>query len=78
MWATCGAAIADSSEAKARAREHWDGPFGGTFSATAAIVSDYSFAGISQTELEPAVQPGFGYATRDFSEAVPLSAYVWA
>jgi len=78
VWATCGTAMADSSEAKARAREHWDGPFGGTFSATAAIVSDYSFAGISQTELEPAVQPGFGYTTRDLSEAVPISAYLWA
>lgn len=76
-WATCGTAMADSAEARARAKEHWDGPFGGTFSATFAVVSDYSFAGISQTQLQPAVQPGFGYTTLDLNEAVPLSAYVW-
>jgi uncharacterized protein (TIGR02001 family) len=77
LLVTCRVAMADAAEARAKANEHWDGPFGGTFSATFAVVSDYSFGGISQTALQPAVQPGFGYTTPQLGETVALSAYVW-
>src|SRR5260370_30301397 len=37
--------------------QKWTGPFGGTFTATFAFVSQYSFSGISQTRLHPALPP---------------------
>ncbi len=58
--------------------QKWTGPFGGTFTATFAFVSDYSFAGISQTQLQPAVQPSVGDETSTVSDKVLLSAYVGA
>ena len=58
----------------------WHGPFGGFFSASFTVVSDYSFAGISQTNRQPAFQPSFGYRTPSFSETFKSWAYlnVWA
>ena len=41
----------------------WHGPFGGTFSAGAAFVTDYSYRGISQTQRGVAFQPSFTYET---------------
>jgi uncharacterized protein (TIGR02001 family) len=58
--------------------QKWTGPFGGIFTATFAFVSDYSFGGISQTQLQPAIQPSFGYETPTVSDKVLLSAYVGA
>ena len=58
--------------------QKWTGPFGGTFTATFAVVSDYSFGGISQTQRQPAIQPSFGYETPTVSDKVLLSAYVGA
>jgi uncharacterized protein (TIGR02001 family) len=58
--------------------QKWTGPFGGIFTATFAFVSDYSFGGISQTQLQPAIQPSFGYETPTLSDKVLLSAYVGA
>ncbi len=59
-------------------KETWKGPFGGSFTATIAFVTDYSYRGISQTQRQVAVQPSFGYETAPVSEKVPLSAYVGA
>ena len=59
-------------------KETWNGPFGGSFTATFAFVTDYSYRGISQTQRQVAVQPAFGYETAPVSEKVPLSAYVGA
>ncbi len=41
----------------------WHGPFGGTFSAGAAFVTDYSYRGISQTQRGVAFQPFLTYET---------------
>jgi uncharacterized protein (TIGR02001 family) len=54
----------------------WTGPFGGTFNANFAVVTDYSYRGISQTYRNFAAQAGFGYETPAVSEKVPLSAYI--
>lgn len=59
-------------------KETWKGPFGGTFTAGFAVLNDYSYRGISQTQREIAVQAAFGYETRTVSEQIPLSAYVGA
>jgi uncharacterized protein (TIGR02001 family) len=68
---------APAGAAGAREAEHWVAPLGGTFTANLTLVSDYSFGGISQTQRQPAVQPGLGYTTAKVSETVPLSAYLW-
>jgi uncharacterized protein (TIGR02001 family) len=59
-------------------KETWKAPFGGTFSATFAFVTDYSYRGISQTQRQVAGQAAFGYETPQVSEKVHLSAYVGA
>ena len=59
-------------------KESWNGPFGGTWTATFAFATDYSYRGISQTQRQVAVQPSVGYETPQVSEKVPLSAYVGA
>ena len=87
---TTGAARADNEEKtlpsatdkaseKAAEKERWHGPFGGTFSAAFTVVSDYSFAGISQTNRQPAFQPSLSYRTPSVSDTQNLWAYlsVW-
>jgi len=59
-------------------KETWKGPFGGTFTATFAFATDYSYRGISQTQREVAVQPAFGYETPSIGDKVAVSAYVGA
>ena len=59
-------------------KETWKAPFGGSFTATFAFATDYSYRGISQTQRQVAVQPAFTYETPTVSEQVPLSAYVGA
>lgn len=68
----------DPATAPAPEKETWQGPFGGTFTAGFAVLNDYSYRGISQTQREIAVQANLGYETPAFSETVPLSAYVGA
>ena len=59
-------------------KETWNAPFGGSWTATFAFVTDYSYRGISQTQRQVAVQPSFAYETAPVSEKVPLTAYVGA
>lgn len=59
-------------------KETWKGPFGGTFTATFAFATDYSYRGISQTQRQVAFQPSVTYETAPFSEKVPVTAYVGA
>ena len=59
-------------------KETWQAPFGGTFTATFAFVTDYSYRGISQTQRQVAGQMAFGYETAPVSEKVPLTAYLGA
>ena len=59
-------------------KETWNAPFGGTFTATFAAATDYSYRGISQTQRQVAFQPAFTYETPTVSENVALSAYVGA
>jgi len=59
-------------------KETWKAPFGGSFTATFAATTDYSYRGISQTQRQVAVQPAFTYETPTVSENVALSAYVGA
>ncbi|MGL1273876.1 TorF family putative porin, partial [Vibrio parahaemolyticus] len=56
----------------------WKAPFGGTFTAGAAFITDYSYRGISQTQRQVAFQPTLTYETPTVSEKVTLSAYVGA
>ncbi|GEP57239.1 TorF family putative porin [Reyranella soli] len=60
------------------AKEFWKAPFGGSWTATFAFATDYSYRGISQTQRQIAIQPAFTYETPTVSEKVPLSAYVGA
>jgi uncharacterized protein (TIGR02001 family) len=61
-------------------KETWKGPFGGTFSATFAFTTDYSYRGISQTQRQVAAQAAFGYETPSLAvgQDAALSAYVGA
>jgi uncharacterized protein (TIGR02001 family) len=59
-------------------KETWKAPFGGSWTATFAFATDYSYRGISQTQRQVAVQPSFTYETPTVSENVALSAYVGA
>jgi uncharacterized protein (TIGR02001 family) len=59
-------------------KETWKAPFAGSWTATFAFATDYSYRGISQTQRQIAIQPAFTYETPAVSEAVPLSAYVGA
>lgn len=54
-----GAVGAQDGEAKRE--ERWNAPFGGRFSANFTVASDYSYAGISNTQLQPAYQAGLDY-----------------
>ena len=66
----CGSNLALGDES-----ERWNAPFGGAFNATFTVTSDYSFAGISQTKLGPAVQMGIDYRTREISADLPVWFY---
>ncbi len=59
-------------------KETWKAPFGGSFTAGFAVLNEYSYRGISQTQRQVAVQAAFGYETPTVSEKIPLSAYVGA
>lgn len=61
-------------------KETWKAPFGGTFSATFAFATDYSYRGISQTQRQVAAQAAFGYETPSLllGQDAALSAYVGA
>lgn len=50
---TFAGAAAQEAEGK---KEEWHAPFGGRWNAYFTIASDYSYAGISNTELKPAYQ----------------------
>jgi len=74
---TPGQGPAQNTEAPPE-KESWKAPFGGSWTATFAFATDYSYRGISQTQRQVAFQPSFTYETRQVSEQVPLSAYVGA
>ncbi|MGD9882098.1 TorF family putative porin [Reyranella sp.] len=61
-------------------KETWKGPFGGTFTASFAFATDYSYRGISQTQRQVAVQAAVGYETPSLllGQDAALSAYVGA
>ncbi|MGQ0582989.1 MAG: TorF family putative porin [Reyranella sp.] len=77
-----GAAFAqgtpDPATPPATEKESWKAPFGGNFTAGFAFLNDYSYRGISQTQLQVAAQVNVGYETPTISQAVPISAYVGA
>lgn len=67
-----------AATAHAEDKPTWTGPFGGTFNANFAFVTDYSYRGLSQTQRGVAGQMGFGYETPAVSEKVPLTGYLQA
>ena len=74
---TPGQGPAETTPAPAE-KEPWKGPFGGSFTASFAFATDYSYRGISQTQRQVAVQPSLTYETASIGEAVALSAYAGA
>jgi uncharacterized protein (TIGR02001 family) len=72
LLAVCAVSTVNAADEK----EVWHGPFGGTFTAGGALVTDYSYRGLSQTQRSVAFQPTMTYETPTVSEKVPLSAYV--
>lgn len=73
-----GLSIARVAVAWAESDEQWHAPFGGAFSAYFTAASDYSFAGISQTRLGPAIQVGLDYRTADLTSTFPVWLYLSA
>jgi len=69
------AAGAAAQETGAKKPERWNAPFGGSFNAYFTVVSDYSYAGISNTQLQPAVQVSLDYRTPDLLSDLPLWFY---
>ena len=74
---TPGQGPAQTTEAPPE-KEFWKAPFGGSWTATFAFATDYSYRGISQTQRQVAAQPSFTYETPTVSPNVALSAYVGA
>ncbi|MBS0519962.1 MAG: hypothetical protein JSR90_14815 [Proteobacteria bacterium] len=54
----------------------WAAPFGGTFNANITVASDYSYAGISNSALGPALQLGLDYRTPNLIERFPFWLYL--
>src|SRR5690349_20619653 len=54
--------------------DRWPGPFGGRWNAQFTIASDYSYAGISNTQLKPALQIGLDYSS---PLLLPLGPPLW-
>lgn len=73
-----GWSIARVAVAWAESDDQWHAPFGGAFSAYFTAASDYSFAGISQTKLGPAIQVGLDYRTADLISTFPVWLYLSA
>jgi uncharacterized protein (TIGR02001 family) len=59
-------------------KETWQAPFGGSWTASFAFATDFSYRGISLSQRQVAGQASVGYETAPVSEKVPLSAYVGA
>jgi uncharacterized protein (TIGR02001 family) len=79
LRAACFAAlfVGSSAAAEEKSPDRWPGPFGGRWNAQFTIASDYSYAGISNTQLKPAVQVGLDYSSPLLlSEGPPLWLYV--
>ena len=77
--AIAGNAVAREDDEKAAAeKKKWEAPFGGFYSASLTVVSDYSFGGISQTNRQPAFQPSVGYRTPALIEGQNLWFYLGA
>jgi uncharacterized protein (TIGR02001 family) len=74
-WVICLAILATCSDL--RAQESWTAPFGGSWSAKLALLSDYSYHGISQTERGPAVQAALSYDVPLGDERVYLHLEAW-
>jgi len=60
------------------ADERWHAPFGGSFSANFTATTDYSYAGISQTQLGPALQAGLDYVGPRLADDFPVWLYATA
>ena len=71
-----GSAGAQNAEAQKEVR--WNAPFGGRFSANFTVASDYSYAGISNTQLQPAYQAGLDYRSADLLSAPQVWFYLSA
>jgi len=65
LRAVCTAAlfVASSAAAEEKSPDRWPGPFGGRWNAQFTIASDYSYAGISNTQFKPAAQVGLDYSS---------------
>lgn len=76
---TAGAVLGSVASARADGEERWSAPFGGYFSANFTLASEYSQSGISQTQLQPAVQAGLDYRTSSLIEKMPVWLYasIW-
>jgi len=64
-----GPALAEPNSSDA-----WRAPFGGHWNAQFTIASDYSYAGISNTQLQPAFQVGLDYSS---PLLLPLGPPLW-
>src|SRR5216110_2063390 len=65
-----------ASSAHAGDAKRWPAPFGGAFNANFTVTTDYSYAGISNTQLGPAFQVGLDYKTPSLIDAFPLWVFV--
>jgi uncharacterized protein (TIGR02001 family) len=61
--------------ARADDTETWHAPFGGSFNAALTATTDYSYAGISNNALQPALQPSLDYRTPDLLSNPKLWIY---
>ncbi len=71
-------AFCATTSAQAEEKPVWSAPFGGTFTAGAAFVTDYSYRGISQTQRQVAFQPTITYETPSVGQNVTVSGYIGA
>ncbi len=63
--------------AEVGAQQGWNAPFGGTWSATLALLSEYSYRGISLTERQPGILATIGYELPIVPDKVHLYLETW-
>jgi len=76
LGAAAGAHAQQQEGNRARDPDIWRGPFGGSYSAYVTVATDYSSAGISNSNRNPVGQIELDYRTPDLFSQLPVWAYV--
>jgi uncharacterized protein (TIGR02001 family) len=74
LWAGANAQAQSSERWSATSSDRWPAPFGGRWNAQFTAATDYSYAGISNTQRQPAFQVSLDYSS---PLLLPLGPPLW-